>query len=156
MFLRGEISALMLPVLIIGFISALEGDHPGPQGVGSRPNGSVQRGDQVDEGWHHPAPCRGSIRVRPLSRRSRLGPPRLQTHWVQAQSPLWDDASDQDVCRKQWWDFPPFPGTRRKRLKCRHFNPGLFYRLCWHLCHWKLIAAVIKCQKVEVQLISSV
>lgn len=38
----------------------------------------------------------------------------------------------------------------------------LFYLLCWHLCwfsvsnrHWKLIAAIIKCQKAEVQLISS-
>lgn len=153
-FSCGEISAVMLPVIITGFISALVGDHPGPQGLGSGPYGSVQRGDQVDEGWHHPAPCRGSVRVWPLPRRSRLGPPWLQTHWVQAQSPLRDDASDQDVCCQQWWDFPPFPGRRRK-LTYFIISVGIC-RFSFPNRHWKLIAAIIKCQKAQVQLISSI
>lgn len=99
------ISAVTLPGLLPGFVPAILGNHPGPQGLGSGPHGSVQWGDKVDEGWHHPAPCRGSLRVRPLPRRSRLGPPRLQAHRIQAQSPIRDDACGQDVCREQWWDF---------------------------------------------------
>lgn len=100
-------SAVTLPyytahitALTCGFVPALIGDHSGQQGLGPGPHGAVQRGDEVDEGRRHPAPRRGSVRLRPLPGGSRLGPPQLQTHRLQTQSPLRDDARDQDVRRE--------------------------------------------------------
>lgn len=121
------IIAVTLLGLLTGFVPALVGNNPSPQGLGSGPHGSVQWGDQVDEGWHHPAPCRGSLCVRPVPWRSRLGPPRLQAHRIQAQSSLRDDACGQDVRREQWWDFPSIDW----RVEGSKWSPDLFYHLCW-------------------------
>lgn len=76
------------------------GSDKGTQGLGPRYSHPPQWRHKIPQGWRGEPAGRGRVRVRPLLRRSGLGPARNETRRAQTQGPLRTHASGPHLCHQ--------------------------------------------------------